>query len=331
MSKELIAIGHPEAEYAGRLTDYLNEHNLLPLKALAFSEKGKLTRFEKQNPLRLKIITPEWAVGKKKEELGNCLFFTEEEEEGKMYVFRYRPADLMAKRICDSAGLTDMLTPRFREQKTKLIGIYSPVGRCLKTSFSLTLGQMLAARYRVLYLNFENYSGFGKVMGYNKKSNMADLLYYFLNLSEEFSEKMEEMVMDVGGMDVIPPALSFLDIENVTESEWDVFLTTLSDKGRYDYIILDLSDYMKGLYHVLEKCSFIYTITPTDGLAMAKVEQYEHILEELRYKDILCRTRKVTPPVFRKLPIRPEELVHSELAEYTRRITEDEFHWSKNQ
>ena len=80
---------------------------------------------------------------------------------------------------------------------------------------------------------------------------------------------------------------------------------------------------------LMEKCSFIYTIAPNDGLAMAKVEQYEKILEELHYKDILNRTRKVTPPVFRKLPIRPEELIHSELAEYTRKITEDEFHWSK--
>ena len=83
------------------------------------------------------------------------------------------------------------------------------------------------------------------------------------------------------------------------------------------------------MYHVLEKCSYIYTIAPNDGLAMAKVEQYERILEELHYKDILNRTRKVTPPVFRKLPIHPEELVHSELAEYTKKITEDEFHWSK--
>ena len=329
MSKEIIAIGHPEEEFSRRLTDYFNEHNLLPLKAVAFSEKGRLTRFEKQNPLRLKVIPPEWAQGKKKEELANCLFFSEEEEEEKMYVYRYRPADLTAKWICDSAGLVDCFTYRFRESQTKLIGIYSPVGRCLKTSFSLTLGQMLATRYRVLYLNFENYSGFGRVMGYQKKSDMADLLYYFLNLSEEFSGKMDEMMMKVGGLDVIPPALSFLDIENVTESEWDVFLTTLSEKGKYEYIILDLSDFIKGLYHVLEKCSYIYTIAPNDGLAMAKVEQYERILEELHYKDILNRTRKVTPPVFRKLPIHPEELVHSELAEYTKKITEDEFHWSK--
>ena len=76
MSKEIIAIGHPEEEFSRRLTDYFNEHNLLPLKAVAFSEKGRLTRFEKQNPLRLKVIPPEWAQGKKKEELANCLFFS---------------------------------------------------------------------------------------------------------------------------------------------------------------------------------------------------------------------------------------------------------------
>ena len=56
MLKEVIAVGHPEAEYAGRLADYINEHNLLPLKAMAFSERGRLTRYENKNPLRIKLI-----------------------------------------------------------------------------------------------------------------------------------------------------------------------------------------------------------------------------------------------------------------------------------
>ena len=61
---------------------------------------------------------------------------------------------------------------------------------------------------------------------------------------------------------------------------------------------------------------------------MAKVEQYEKLITNLHYGEILDRTKKVSPPVFRKLPIRPEELIHSELADYTRKITEDDFHWN---
>ena len=258
-----------------------------------------------------------------------CLYFSEEEREDPMYVYRYKPADFMAEKICEATGIRRFFRKTISDEKTKFIGVYSPVGRCLKTSFSMTLGQMLASKYKVLYLNFENYSGFGQVMGYSRPIDMADILYYFLNLGDEFQDRMEEIVVKVGGMDMIPPAMSFMDIETISEEEWEDFFNTLSERGYYDYIILDLSDYIKGLYKILQRCSCIYTFTPGDGLAMAKLEQYEKLLAALHYGDILERTRKVTPPVFKKLPIRPEELLKSELADFTKRVTEEEFHWSK--
>ena len=330
MQKEIIAIGHSDKEFAGRLTDYINSHNLLPYPVAAFSEKGRLTRYENNAPVKIKIVEQGWEEREKKKNLGQnvFLFCDTKEEEGEMYVYRFRAADLSAKRIAEIAGMrVTVRTPV--SGKTKLIGIYSPIGRCLKTSFSLTLGQMLSNRNRVLYLNFENYSAFGKVMGMTKPADMGDLLYYFLNLADGVYDKMDEIMVSVNGLDVIPPALSYLDIESITEEEWENFFDALIRKGYYDYIILDLSEYIKGLYRILRRCSYIYTFAPGDGLAMAKVEQYEKILVELHYKDVLDRTRKVTPPIFRKLPIKPEELLHSELADYTRKITEDDFHWSR--
>ena len=348
MKKEMVIIAHPEREYSERLSNYINEHGLLPFETVSFSEKRKMLKFAECNPVAALLIPVEWKdLSEKTNPERKILFLTEEEtiqEEESEYarknslgenedkdanymVCRYHPADYMAGKICEAIGISPGKRRQISE-KTKLIGIYSPVGRCLKTSFSLTLGQMLANRYRVLYLNFENYSGFGKILGYSKPPDMADLLYYFLNLSDEFAEKMEKTIMQIGGMDVIPPALSFLDIESIQDTEWDLFLDTLIEKGNYDYILLDLSDYVKGLYEILLRCSFIYTMVPGDGVAMAKVEQYEVLLSSLHYGEILNRTRKVSPPVFRKLPIHPEELIHSELAEYTKKVTEDDFHWN---
>ena len=328
MQKDVVIIGHPEEGYAERLANYINEHGLMSAEAVAFSEKGRMTRFENTHSVLAKVVAKEWAESSRKSESGILtIILTDGEEEGDMYAFRFRAADLTAAKICEFADIKPGRKTRVNE-KTKLIGVYSPVGRCLKTSFSLTLGQMLATKYRVLYLNFENYSGFGKVMGFSKPADMADLLYYFLNLSDEFPKKMEEVMVSLGGMDMIPPALSFMDLESITEDEWEFFFNTLIERGNYDYIILDLSDYVKGLYGLLKRCYYIYTMMPGDGLAMAKVEQYEKLLKSMHYGDILDRTKKLFPPIFRKLPIHPEELLHSELAEYTRKITEDDFAWS---
>ena len=325
----MIAICHEEKEFAERLADYLNEHALLPLSAIAFSEKGKFTRFANKHPHMKKVLPEEWGTRMTKEEKKGVMFFCEEkekEEEG-MYVYRFRSADGLAERIRELAGLK--MSDRRTEGKTRYIGIYSPVGRCLKTTFSLTLGQMLAKKHRVLYLNFENYSGFDRMLGLEKPSDMSDLLLYFLNRREDLRRKMQEMTVILNGLEMIPPALSYLDLESISGEDWERFFDLITDIGCYDYVLLDMSDYIKGVYEILLRCAYIYTFAPEDGLALAKVSQYEQILTSLNYGEVLQKTRKVTPPVFHRLPIRPEELLHSELAEYTKKITEDDFHWSR--
>ena len=326
MEKEIIAVGHPEGEYAGRLADYINEKSLLSLKMVAFQSKEKMAEYRKRHNPKYEIVPPEWDEEPLSD--GERFFFCEEKEQEKERgIYRYQAADLIAARIREVAGLTTGHSEV--NGASKYIAIYSPVGRCLKTSFSLTLGQMLANSYRVLYLNFENYSGFGRFLKAQKASDFTDLFYYFRNMPDEFFTKMEESAISVNGLLIIPPALSYLDTESIGEEEWDKFFQAVSDSGRYDYILLDLSDYVKGLYRILQKCSIIYTLAPADGVAMAKIQQYETILSEMHCEGILNHTKKLTPPIFKKIPIEPEELLHSELADYVRRITEEDFNWLK--
>ena len=325
MEKEIIVIGHPEDDYAERLADYINDNGLLNIQLVAFTSKSKYKEFVSRYNPKYRIIAEDW----KEDESGENLFYfcEEKEEETKGYVYRYQPADRIAARIREVAHLKPGRSAG--EEGTKFIAVYSPVGRCLKTSFSLTLGQMLAANHRVLYLNFENYSGFGRFIRSQKAGDFTDLFYYFQNMPEIFFEKMEESEVLVNGLHLIPPALSYLDTESISREDWDKFFQAIADSGRFDYILLDLSDYMKGLYGILLRCSVIYTLAPADGVAMAKIDQYERLLTEMHYDGILNHTRKVTPPVFKKIPIEPEELLHSELAEFTRQITEADFHWQK--
>ena len=323
MEKEIIAIGHPEDDYAERLADYINDNGLLNIQLIAFSSKSKYKEFVLRYNPKYKIIVEEW----KEESEENTFYFCEEKEEEKEeLIYRYQPADRIAARIRDVAHLKPGC---IKGDGTKFSAVYSPVGRCLKTSFSLTLGQMLAANHRVLYLNFENYSGFGRFIKTQRAGDFTDLFYYFQNMPEVFFEKMEESAVVVNGLHLIPPALSYLDTESISQEEWERFFQAIADSGRYDYILLDLSDYLKGLYRILTRCSIIYTLAPADGVAIAKIEQYERLLNEMHYDGILKSTRKVTPPIFKRIPIEPEELLHSELAEYTRQITEADFHWLK--
>lgn len=325
MRKNTIALIDTDAEYAGRLAEYLNSDKCFPYRVSGFSDRDKLTGYAAVSELKL-IIS-----GQKTEEgelnIPTVYLVDEENKEDSCGIYRYKSGDYIAKRIRTLIGSEYDPGQNDDNEKCKLIAVYSPIGRCLKTSFSLVLGQMISRRERALYLNFETYSGFGDLELRGGKGDMSDLIFYLNNRPEEFRNVFKGMLENIGGLDYINPAYSFGDILECDENKWMEFIKTIRDMNEYDYIILDLSDYMTGLFQILRMCSLIYTIKVNDGVAMAKIAQYESLLMEMDYDDILKKTKMIGFPRFRQLPDLPVDLIRSEMAEYVREYTREEFGW----
>lgn len=332
MRKKQIVICDSNADYARRFQEYLEEQRLLPCRAEFYTDKDKFLEYIKgQRPEACVVsedLLQQTSFREEVEQNTEVLLALQEEKENVLEngLYRYQSADLLAQQICSSANLKQhQNTNGGSIGKTGLIGIYTPIGRCLQTSFALVLGQMLASKYRVLYLNFEAYSGFTQMMQKNFNADMADLLYFLKNLSHDFSQQFTSMKQTINGLDYIPPAFSYMDISNVLPGEWEHFLSVLGECGEYDYIILDLTDYVQGLYQILRLCSHVYTITRNDGMALAKISHYETVLKELAYEDVLEKTRKCSFPIYRQIPATMEDLLYSELAEYARKILREDF------
>lgn len=122
----------------------------------------------------------------------------------------------------------------------EVIGVYSPVGRTMKTTFALTLGQILAKKRACLYLNLEAYSGFEYLMERKFEQTLGDLLYYLRLGSDQLVTKMGSMVQSINNLDYLPPVLSMEDIQSTTAEEWIRLLQQIIDYSNYDVIILDL-------------------------------------------------------------------------------------------
>ncbi len=242
-------------------------------------------------------------------------------------VDKYQAADNVFREILQEyAESVEISYPRLnRTCGTRLIGMYSPVRRCLQTSFALTLGQMLAQKHKTLYLNLEHYAGISEILPDMQTRDLGDLLFFLLGDSDKFTIRMQTIVQKKGNLDYIPPMRIGQNLLAITLEEWENLLYQIVEWGEYKYVILDLTENIQGLLEILRMCNKVFTLTKEDEIAKAKVAQYEHVLQLYKYEDVIQKTLKYNIPLFRRLPTQLEQYTKGELAEYVKTIVEELF------
>ena len=223
-------------------------------------------------------------------------------DEKRIPVFRYQSADNIIKEI--RAGMENpgrhhkvrdgpsrpgtptlgrsavSLTEEIRERPAYragtargLLGIYSPVHRIGKTRYALRMGQKMAEKMPVLYLNLEGYSGGEFYFEEPEGQDLGDLLYCLKQERTDYGMRISSMASQIAGMDYIKPMKNELDLRAVSGKEWMRLLDLISEKCIYDAVILDLGDGIDGLYDILSRCDRVYTPYISDAAALAKVKQ----------------------------------------------------------
>ena len=98
------------------------------------------------------------------------------------------------------------------------MGIYSPIGRCGKTSFSLTLAHMLGKSQGVLFISLEEYSGFSKLVCGGYEQDLSDVFYLYRQGDFNWL-KLKSLILSHGNVDYIPPAAYGEDLDQAQPEE----------------------------------------------------------------------------------------------------------------
>ena len=204
--------------------------------------------------------------------------------------------------------------------KTRVIGFYSPAGRCLQTGFSIAYGQQLAEKERVLYLNFEMFPSFPWLSAEAGDGELAALLYYLDGDSHKFRTHLRSMLHCLENWKYIPSMRNAENVPTVKGEDWIRLLDRCRQSGEFEYMVLDLNDSMQGLLNVLGQCDLIYTIQREDAVGRYKQERYENLLEKKGWTELQNRAIKLILPEFPDLPLYPEDYTKGKLAEYAREI-----------
>ncbi len=330
MIERSIAVCDGDPRYALELGSAISEMIPSEFEVASFTGVDTLIEYAREHHVDVSIVSESaYDPGLREALPGTLLILRETPDfapEGAILIDRFiSKKDLLQsviKELPDS--MEGCLVKRMTAKSWRVIGIYSPVRRCLQTNFALSLGQILAQDHKVLYVNFENYSGLSARVGEEFKSNMVDLLYYYDCDPDRLSIRIPLMIYHMGPLDVIPPAPSYYDTYERNGGKWVEILKTIENATEYEYVILDLTDSMSGLLDVLEYCDRIYTCVKSDESSRAKLAEYEKWMVDHSRADVMGKSVKFSFPEFRDLPQDPLMLTHCELAGYVRSIINED-------
>lgn len=327
--KKILALCDKEESYLYHMADYLEKRDMLPFTVHAFTDAEQFKKYGEKNPVEILLIAENAYEGRREDYPAAKIFILNESGsevgEGIENINKYQASEKILSHVVESytSGSEQMPLRISTGNRMKIIGNYTPIGRCLQTTIALSMGQLLAKKHRTLYLNFESYSGLC-LSGKEFPADITDVLYYFHCEREKLSYRLEGMIQTINGLDYIPPVFSYQQLGEVTGEQWMELFRELERVTDYEYLILDLSEQMRGLFDILRECCRVFTIVQKDGFAEGKIRQYEALLRSMHYEDIAGKTRKQLLPLFQRLPGSLEQLTHGELAEYVKRMIEEE-------
>ena len=331
MKKKVLALFDSEKDYLESLAKYLKAKEEMQFTLHTYTEAGKLLDAAGREPIEVLLVAEsDFTYEVAGLETGSTLLLNESgtiRDTNVRNINKYQKAENIWREIMDSYAdmLMDEKEKLTARGQATIIGLYSPIRRCLQTSFALTLGQVLAEQKKTLYISFEHYAGWNRLLDKNVRGDLMALLYFAGEQGEKFFCRMQSMTLKIGELYYIPPAYAGQNLIYVKAGEWQNLIQKIAETGGYEYIILDLSESVQGTFEMLRMCDKIYTIVQEDEQATAKLTQYEELLRAYEFEDVLEKTKKKNLPRFKGLPGRIEQYCAGELAAYIRQLIKEDF------
>ena len=299
--KRIMAVYDVDPFYADKFAEFANQKEKTPFTAVAFSSIGRLKAYTEQQPVELLLVGDDVESGEldglsvgqiiRLSETGMAL------DDGTPTVYKYQPSDQVLREVMacyqvrpEPAGMAVVGV------KCTVVGIYSPVNRCGKTGFALTMGQILAKESKTLYISLEENSGLSRLTGTKHKGSLSDLLYHFRQ-GQYSGMRLSAVTYSLGNLDYVPPVTYAEDMADVRAEELELLVARIAADRKYEVILLDLGQFGRGVEKLLEMCDLIYVPVKEDCVSTAKLEEWRQYLDTSGRGRLWERMKMVKLPV----------------------------------
>lgn len=283
-----IGILDEEKEYVEMLAAYLGRFGKGQWMTAAFTDWSVLHSYLSSGRLDILAGTNREELNKLQQEYdGLTLLWLSNQKNGQndrqkgmaevQSVYRYQSARMIAVTIQNMVEQSSLTLKTERQ----MVAIYSPVGRCGKTSLALEVVQNKTYG-KWLYIGMEDYSSFPMVEG-NKKTpivqdmeyniEMEDFLYY---LKEKQQEKILALIEQSGG--IIPSGRLLFDMRQITKEDMLWIRNILCQSG-FCGVIFDIGTGVLRDYDIFSVFDYLLIPYLPEEAAMFKKENFEKGLD----------------------------------------------------
>lgn len=327
MKNKNLAVCDTDMTFAYSLSEYINNQRGDYFFSEAFSKMENLSEYSMENNIDI-IVVCEAMAKNIKENMAQCIIVLSEAElvSEKIkwpVIYKYQSASSIVKEIMEKYSECEDTSTRVINKSCEFIGVYSPLKRVLKTSFALTMGQIMSREARCLYINMEDYSGFSELFDKEYNGDLSDVMYYLRQDNINFMAKLGAITETIENMDYIPPVPVPFCIREIKKSEWEKLFEEISTKTSYEKIIVDFEDNVDGLMDLLSLCTKIYMPVKDDYISNAKIKQFERMLDISKKSELHSKIKKIKLPYHNNCKTGrdyTQQLVYSEFGDYVREL-----------
>ncbi|MCM1466906.1 MAG: hypothetical protein NC086_02065 [Alistipes sp.] len=277
-----------DEQYAYRLMNYMKGRAGVPYEIMVFTDRGSLDDFLKSNEAEVLITNNEEVIREvPRGKIHYILKLSEEELAGSVGesteyhpIFKYQSTEAIIREMLSyCAGEVYLAVNNLAKRtKGKIIGVYSPVGRCYKTTFSLAIANVLGKSGNVLYINLEEYTGLSDSLFQGNRSGLSEVMYMYRRNAAGLRLKLHDHICSMGKFDCILPVECPDDVADILVEEWITFFQYLLDVSEYDYLVIDVGTIVKKPWHFFERMNVVFMPEAEDFVAQKKIgEFYEHM------------------------------------------------------
>lgn len=260
--------------YQRALMEYLNSRTTIPIQLYVFTIPAAYMAFRGHEKPHLILVGDAYADWKDSEDCPVLVLTGNREFIGQsQYFFRYQSVERLVEVIQQILGMKR----RCEVETGMFYAVYSPLGRCGKTTFAKSLSRQFT---NSLYVNWEGISEttdedeLGGWMLYCIKSRNEECLTY----------------LQTHAVSSLPPPDCYEDIRQIEIEDLLWFREELKKRQLYEGVIFDIGGMVLASYAVLDAFDRIFIPTLADAVSIRKQEvfgqmiqrKYEHV-ENLQY------------------------------------------------